>query len=40
MAKKLGGTVVAWKTADYGFVKREGRHNDDIQTGPQMKSLV
>eukprot|EP00439_Symbiodinium_sp_Y106_P040474 s4640_g4.t5 len=25
------GTVVAWKTADYGFVKREGRHNDDIQ---------
>ncbi|OLQ13087.1 hypothetical protein AK812_SmicGene2947 [Symbiodinium microadriaticum] len=24
-------TVVAWKTADYGFVKREGRHNDDIQ---------
>ena len=25
------GTVVAWKTAEYGFVKREGRHNDDIQ---------
>ncbi|CAK9083166.1 unnamed protein product [Durusdinium trenchii] len=24
-------TVVAWKTAEYGFVKREGRHNDDIQ---------
>jgi len=23
--------VVAWKTAEYGFVKREGRHNDDIQ---------
>lgn len=23
--------MVAWKTADYGFVKREGRNNDDIQ---------
>lgn len=23
--------MVAWKTAEYGFVKREGRHNDDIQ---------
>ena len=40
------GTVVAWKTADYGFVKREGRHNDDIQLhianakGERFKSLI